>query len=271
MDDLKIVIPGAAGRMGRTLIGAVLDTPGLSLFGGLEPEGSPHVGADLGTLAGREPIGLTVTTDPLALIAEADAIIDFTVPAATVEFAALAAQARIVHVIATTGLDAEQEAQIEAAARHATIIQAGNMSLGVNLLTALTRRVAQSLDADWDIEILEMHHRHKVDAPSGTALMLGKAAAEGRGINHDEAADRGRDGITGARERGDIGYAVLRGGSVVGEHSTIFAAENERVVLSHIAEDRGIFARGAVKAVQWGAGKGPGLYTMLDVLGLSDF
>ena len=174
-------------------------------------------------------------------------------------------------MIATTGFDAQQEAQIEAAARHATIIKAGNMSLGVNLLTALTRKVAQTLDADWDIEILEMHHRHKVDAPSGTALMLGQAAADGRGINHDAVADRGRDGITGERTPGDIGYAVLRGGSVVGEHSAIFAAENERIVLSHIAEDRGLFARGALAAARWGQGKGPGLFSMLDVLGLSDF
>ncbi|HBM88632.1 MAG: 4-hydroxy-tetrahydrodipicolinate reductase [Parvibaculaceae bacterium] len=270
--DIKIVLPGAAGRMGRTLIAEIAQKPDLRLIGATEPAGSSLVGTDAGTLAGLpEPLGVAITDDPLPLVAEADAIIDFTVPAATAEYAALAAQARIVHVIATTGFDAGQEAQIEAAARHATIIKAGNMSLGVNLLTALTRKVAQTLDADWDIEILEMHHRHKVDAPSGTALMLGKAAAEGRGINHDRFADRGRDGITGERTPGDIGYAVLRGGSVVGEHSAIFAAENERIVLSHIAEDRGLFARGALAAARWGQGKGPGLFSMLDVLGLSDF
>jgi len=270
--DIKIVLPGAAGRMGRTLISAIAAAPGLSLLGGVEPKGSPHVGADLGTLAGLpEPLGVTVSDDPLPLIAEADAIIDFTVPAATVQFAALAAQARIVHVVATTGFTAEQDAQIAAAARHATIIRAGNMSLGVNLLTALTRRVAQALDEDWDVEIVEMHHRHKIDAPSGTALMLGQAAADGRGIDHDSAAVRGRDGITGERRRGDIGYAALRGGSVVGEHSAIFAADSERIVLSHIAEDRTLFARGALTATRWGQGKGPGLFSMLDVLGLSDF
>lgn len=270
--DIKIVLPGAAGRMGRTLIAEIAKTPGLVLSGATEPKGSSLIGTDAGTLAGLpDPLGVAITDDPLPLVAEADAIIDFTVPAATVEYAALAAQARIVHVIATTGTDAEQDAQIEAAARHATIIRAGNMSLGVNLLTALTRKVAATLDADWDIEILEMHHRHKVDAPSGTALMLGQAAADGRGLNHEAVADRGRDGITGARTPGDIGYAVLRGGSVVGEHSTIFAAENERIVLSHVAEDRGIFARGALAAARWGQGKGPGLFSMLDVLGLSDF
>ena len=270
--DIKIVLPGAAGRMGRTLIAEIAKNPSLALFGATEPAGSALLGADAGTLAGLpEPLGIAITDDPLPLVAEADAIIDFTVPAATVEYAALAAQARIVHVIATTGMSADQDAQIEAAARHATIIRAGNMSLGVNLLAALTRKVAETLDADWDIEILEMHHRHKVDAPSGTALMLGQAAAEGRGLNHDAVQDRGRDGITGARKPGDIGYAVLRGGSVVGEHSAIFAAEHERIVLSHVAEDRGIFARGALAAVRWGQDKGPGLFSMLDVLGLSDF
>ncbi len=270
--DIKIVLPGAAGRMGRTLIAAIAKAPGLSLLGGLEPKGSPHVGTDLGVLAGLPaPLGVCVSDEPLALIAQADAIIDFTVPAASVAFAALAAQARIVHVIATTGFSAEQDAQIEAAARHATLIRAGNMSLGVNLLSALTRRVAKTLDADWDVEIVEMHHRHKVDAPSGTALMLGQAAADGRGVVHDDVAERGRDGITGARVRGAIGYASLRGGSVVGEHSVIFAAESERITLSHVAEDRGIFARGALAAARWGQGKGPGLFSMLDVLGLNDF
>lgn len=270
--DIKIVLPGAAGRMGRVLINAIAQTEGISLIGGIEPEGSPHLGADLGVLGGLgEKLGIEVTSDPLPLVAKADAIIDFTVPKATVEYAALAAQARIVHVIATTGFSADEEAKIEAAARHATIIRAGNMSLGVNLLTALTRRVAKALDDIWDVEVLEMHHHHKVDAPSGTALMLGHAAAEGRGVDHDKVAQRGRDGITGARRQGDIGYAVLRGGSVVGDHSVYFAAEKERIVLSHVAEDRHIFARGALTATKWGQGKGPGLFSMLDVLGLADF
>jgi len=209
-----------------------------------------------------------VTSDALDVISRSDGILDFTSPKATVEFAGLAANARAVHVIGTTGLTAADEAQIAAAARHAPIIKAGNMSLGVNLLVALTRKVAAALDADFDIEVLEMHHRHKIDAPSGTALMLGRAAAEGRGVDLDKASVRVRDGHTGARRRGDIGFATLRGGSVVGDHSVLLAAEGEIVELKHRAADRGIFARGAVKAALWGRGKGPGLYSMMDVLGL---
>ncbi|MEZ0304057.1 MAG: 4-hydroxy-tetrahydrodipicolinate reductase, partial [Hyphomicrobiaceae bacterium] len=185
-----------------------------------------------------------------------------------VEFAVLAANARIVHVLGTTGLSADDYAKIKAAARHATIVTAGNMSLGVNLLTAITKKVAEALDPDFDIEIVEMHHRHKIDAPSGTALMLGRAAAEGRGVDLDKVSARGRDGHTGERRRGDIGFASLRGGSVVGEHSVIFAADGEIVEITHRAFDRGIFARGAVKAALWGRGKGPGLYSMMDVLGI---
>jgi 4-hydroxy-tetrahydrodipicolinate reductase len=194
--------------------------------------------------------------------------VDFTTPAATVENAALAANARIVHVIGTTGLSEGDETAIAAAARHATVIKAGNMSLGVNLLAALTRRIAKTLDSAFDIEIVEMHHRHKIDAPSGTALMLGRAAAEGRDVDLDKVSARARDGHTGERRRGDIGFAVLRGGSVVGEHSVIFAADGEIVELTHRAFDRGIFARGAVKAALWGRGRGPGLYSMMDVLGI---
>ena len=166
-------------------------------------------------------------------------MLDFTVPKATVEFAGLAANARIVHVYGTTGLKPEDEAKVAAAARHATIVTAGNMSLGVNLLTALTRKVAAALDPDYDIEILEMHHRHKVDAPSGTALMLGRAAAEGRGVKLESVSVRVRDGHTGPRRRGDIGFATLRGGSNVGEHSVLFAADGETIELTHIATDRG--------------------------------
>ena len=271
MSDIKIVITGAAGRMGRTLIRQVTETTGCTVFGGLEPEGSAFLGQDTALLAGySEPNDVCITSDPLELFAQADAVIDFSVPAATAKFAGFAAQARIVHVVGTTGIDADTQAQIKAASRHATIIQEGNMSLGVNLLSALVKKVAATLDIEWDIEILEMHHRHKVDAPSGTALLLGEAAAQGRNVDLDAVSDRGRDGITGAREAGHIGFASLRGGSVVGEHSAIFAAESERLVLSHIAEDRAIFARGAVKAALWGKGKGPGFFGMADVLGLSE-
>lgn len=259
---------GAAGRMGRELIRAAHAAEGCEIAGGTEAKGSEAIGADLGELAGLGALGAAVTDDPLALIARADAILDFTAPQASVAFAELAAQARIVHVIGTTGFSDEDEARIAAAARHAAIVKAGNMSLGVNLLVGLARKVAAALDEDFDIEVMEMHHRHKVDAPSGTALMLGGAVAEGRGVELEKRATRARDGHTGARKRGDIGFASLRGGSVVGEHTVIFAAEGERVELTHRAEKREIFARGAVKAAQWGQGKAPGLYSMADVLGL---
>ncbi len=268
MSIMKIAVTGAAGRMGRELIRAIHVQEGCTLGGALEQEDSLALGQDAGLLAGLGKLGVVITDDPLDVFVKVDAVLDFTVPAATVEFAGLAANARIVHVIGTTGVNAEQDAAIVAAARHATIIRSGNMSLGVNLLTALTRKVAEALDADFDIEVLEMHHRHKIDAPSGTALMLGRAAAEGRSVKLDDVSVRSRDGHTGARKRGDIGFATLRGGSVVGEHSVIFAADGERIELTHLAADRGIFARGAVKAALWGRGKPPGLYSMMDVLGL---
>ena len=269
MGDLPgVVITGASGRMGQMLVRAVLASDRLRLAGCLERAGHPWVGRDVGACMGGADVGVTVGDDPLEAFARAQAVIDFTAPAATVEFAALAAQARAVHVIGTTGLEAAHLAKISAAARHAVIVRAGNMSLGVNLLVQLTRKVAAALDADWDIEVVEAHHRMKVDAPSGTALMLGQAAADGRGVALDEVSDRGRDGITGARGRGMIGFSAIRGGDIVGEHDVIFAADGERVVLRHIATDRAIFARGALKAALWGLGQKPGEYDMMDVLGL---
>jgi len=265
---MKIAVMGVAGRMGQELVRAVQATKDGQVAAAAERPDSPAIGADVGVLAGLGPLGVTVSADPLEVIARCDGILDFTTPKATVEFAALAANARVVHVIGTTGLSESDEAHIAAAARHAPIIKAGNMSLGVNLLAAITRRVAEALDADFDIEIVEMHHRDKVDAPSGTALMLAAAAAQGRGIRLQEHAIRGRDGITGPRRRGDIGFASLRGGSVVGEHKVILAGPGERIELAHHADDRSIFARGAVKAALWGRGKPPGLYSMSDVLGL---
>lgn len=268
MGDMAIAIMGVAGRMGRELTRAVSAADGCRVAGGIEPEGSEFLGQDIGRLAGLDPINASVTSDALDVIAKVDAILDFTRPEATVEFAGLAANARIVHVIGTTGCSEEDDAAIAAAARHATIVKAGNMSLGVNLLVEITRKVAAALDDDFDIEVVEMHHRHKVDAPSGTALMLGEAAAEGRGIALKDHSVRVRDGHTGERQRGDIGFATLRGGNVVGEHSVVFAADGERIEISHKATDRGIFSRGAVKAALWGRGKGPGLFSMTDVLGL---
>jgi 4-hydroxy-tetrahydrodipicolinate reductase len=269
MGDLPgIVITGASGRMGRMLVETVLASDKARLVGCVERAGHGWIGQDIGVALGRGPVGVAVTDDPLEAFAKAQAVIDFTAPAATVEFAALAAQARAVHVIGTTGLEPEHLAKIAAAARHAVVVRAGNMSLGVNLLVRMTRMVAEALDGDWDIEVVEAHHRMKVDAPSGTALMLGEAAAEGRGVRLDDVRDAGRDGITGARRRGDIGFASIRGGDVVGEHDVIFATAGERIVLRHVATDRAIFARGALKAALWGQVQKPGEYDMMDVLGL---
>ena len=266
--EMKIAVMGAVGRMGCSLTRAIVSMEGCVLAGGTERPGTPAIGKDMGALAGLEPQGITVTDDVLQLMTRVDGIVDFTTPQATLHFAELSAQARIVHVIGTTGFTPGQEKELQAAARHATIIKAGNMSLGVNLLTALTRKVAQLLDESFDIEIVEMHHRHKVDAPSGTALMLGEAAAGGRGINLEKHAVRTREGMTGPRRSGDIGFATLRGGDVVGDHSVIFAGDGERIELTHKAHDRQIFARGAVRAALWGRGRPPGLYSMMDVLGL---
>ncbi len=265
---MKIAVMGASGRMGRELLRAVAATPGCEISGGTERAGTPAVGTDIGLLIGNQPLGILVSSDAASVIAAADAIIDFTSPAATVAFAKLTAENAKIHIIGTTGCDASADAAIAQAATRATIVKAGNMSLGVNLLAALTKRVAAALGADYDIEIVEMHHRLKVDAPSGTALMLGQAAADGRGVSLAEKSVRSRDGHTGARNAGDIGFATLRGGTVVGDHTVIFAGDGERVELTHIAADRGIFARGAVKAALWGKGRAPGLYAMTDVLGI---
>jgi 4-hydroxy-tetrahydrodipicolinate reductase len=269
MSDMRLVVPGAAGRMGRMLIRTIDGMPGVALAAALERAGSDAIGRDAGTLAGLPPLGVPVSDDALKAVVDADGILDFSAPAATVEFAALAAQARIVHVIGTTGLSADDLRKIDAAARHAVVVRSGNMSLGVNLLAALVERAAASLGPDWDIEILEMHHRMKVDAPSGTALLLGQSAARGRKTALAERSVRSRDGHTGARREGDIGFATLRGGSVVGDHSVIFAGISERLEFTHRAEDRAIFARGAIRAALWGRDKKPGHYAMADVLGLN--
>ena len=271
MSDMRLIVAGAGGRMGRTLVKAIVDAKGFSLAGALEDSRSPLIGWDAGTLAGTSENGVKLTADVAALMDKADGIIDFTAPVATVAFAELAAKSGKVHVIGTTGFNAADEAKIKTAAQKAVIVKSGNMSLGVNLLAALTKRVAKTLDKSFDIEILEMHHNQKVDAPSGTALMLGRAAAEGRGVDLDRNSVRSRDGNTGARHPGDIGFANLRGGSVVGEHTVIFAGPAERLELAHKAEDRMIFARGALHAALWARTQKPGLYSMMDVLGLKDF
>lgn len=264
-----IVVTGASGRMGQMLVRLIAENPAVRLAGALERPGHPWVGRDVGEAMGGAALGVTVSDDAVAVIAQAQAVIDFTAPAATVAFAELTAQARAVHVIGTTGLEPSHLDCLKAAARHAPIIRAGNMSLGVNLLTGLTRKVAAALGEDWDIEVVEAHHRMKVDAPSGTALMLGEAAAEGRGRTLAELRTPAREGITGARVPGSIGFAAIRGGDVVGEHDVIFAGAGERIVLRHLATDRAIFARGAIRAAIWGQDKGPGEYDMQDVLGLN--
>jgi 4-hydroxy-tetrahydrodipicolinate reductase len=268
MNDMRLVVVGAAGRMGRMLIRAVHETPGCVLSAAIERPGSDVLGQDAGVLAGLPACGVAVTDEALPAFVEAEGVLDFTAPEATVDFAALAAQARIVHIVGTTGMEPSHLAKLEAAARHAAIIRSGNMSLGVNLLAGLVRKVAATLGSDWDIEIVEMHHRMKVDAPSGTAVLLGEAAAAGRAVDLAQARIAARDGQTGVRPPGAIGFAALRGGTVVGEHKVIFASAGERIELAHIAEDRGLFAQGAVKAALWGRGRKPGLYSMADVLGL---
>jgi 4-hydroxy-tetrahydrodipicolinate reductase len=268
MTEMRIVIAGASGRMGRVLVKCVHEMDGVMLAGAIGHSGSIALGEDAGLLAGCGSMGVKITDDAVSVIANADGILDFTSPQATVEIAALAAQARAVHVIGTTGLQADDLAKIDAAARHAVIVQSGNMSLGVNLIAGLAAKAAKILGADYDIEIVEMHHKMKIDSPSGTALLLGEAAARGRGIDLNEHSVRGRDGQMGARQQGDIGFASLRGGTVVGDHTIVFAGPGERIELTHKAEDRSIFARGAVQAALWGKGRKPGLYSMKDVLGL---
>lgn len=267
MSGIKIVVAGAAGRMGQATLRAIAASQEFELTGALVRRGHPDLGNDANALAGAKSSGIALTDDALPLLAHAQVLIDFTTPELSVELAALSAQARIVHVLGTTGLSASDDEKIRAAARHAVIIKSGNMSLGVNLLAAFAKQAAKALPG-FDIEIVEMHHRKKVDAPSGTALLLGRAAAEGRDISLDKNAVKTRDGQVGPRGNEAIGFASLRGGTVVGEHDVIFAGDGERVVLRHVAEDRSIFATGALAAAKWGQGKKPGLYAMADVLEL---
>jgi 4-hydroxy-tetrahydrodipicolinate reductase len=271
MSEMRLIVAGAGGRMGRALTRVIAETRGAVLAGALEAPGSELLGKDAGVLAGLPANGVALSADLWSMSADADGILDFTVPAATIANVAIAAQRGLVHVIGTTGLSASDDAVIKSVTSRAIVVKSGNMSLGVNLLAALVKRVAQSLDTSFDIEILEMHHKGKIDAPSGTALMLGEAAAAGRGITLEGHSARGRDGHTGARHTGDIGFASLRGGTAAGDHSVFFSGPSERLVLSHHAEDRAIFAHGALKAALWAHGKQPGLYTMADVLGLTNF
>src|ERR1700743_3222770 len=271
MSEMRLIVAGAGGRMGRALTRVISETKGAVLAGALEAPGSELLGKDAGVLAGLPANGVLLSADLWSMSANADGILDFTIPGATIAHVAIAAQCGLVHIIGTTGLSSSDDAVIRSVTSRAIVVKSGNMSLGVNLLAALVKRVAQSLAQTFDIEILEMHHKSKIDAPSGTALMLGEAAAAGRKIALEERSARGRDGITRARQSGDIGFASLRGGTAAGDHSVIFAGAMERIELTHRAEDRTMFAQGAVKAALWARDKKPGLYSMADVLGLGNF
>lgn len=265
-----VVVAGASGRMGQAIIRMINEIPGAKLVGALEREGADTIGRDAGEIAGLGANGVIISDQPDNILANADALIDFTTPETSVYFSKLAAEYNLVHVIGTTGCSQQQDEEIAEAGSSARVVKSGNMSLGVNLLSVLVEQAAKALGGDdWDLEVLEMHHKHKVDAPSGTAFLLGEAAAKGRGIDLHENSVRSRDGVTGARQAGSIGFATLRGGSVVGDHSIILAGEGEQIVLSHSALDRSIFARGAVKAALWAKSQNPGYYSMLDVLGFS--
>lgn len=267
---LKIAITGVSGRMGRMLIETIDASEKAVVAAAVDRASHAWIGRDLGLVLGGAARDIVVASDIDAALADVDAVIDFTAPAATIAFAAAAARAGVVHVIGTTGMTSDEIGQLAGPAEQTVIVRAGNMSLGVNLLVQLTKKVAAALDEDYDIEVIEAHHNQKVDAPSGTALMLGEAAAEGRGVSLEAVADRGRDGITGVRKRGDIGFVAVRGGDIIGEHDVMFAATGERITLRHVASDRSVFARGALKAALWAQDRPPGAYDMLDVLGLNE-
>ena len=270
MSSIRIGVVGCAGRMGQMLLQEIAATEGCVIAGGTERPGHDAIGKDVAVGAGLAAIGVAVLDDAAKLFPACDAVLDFTSPAASLRHAELAATHKVALVLGTTGFEAAQQKAIERAAERAAIVQAANMSVGVNLILRWVEQTARALDEGYDIEIVEMHHRHKVDAPSGTALALGCAAAKGRKVVLDEAAVRGRDGITGARKAGSIGFAALRGGDVVGDHTVVFAADGERIELTHKASSRQVFARGAVRAARWVAGRAPGLYGMDDVLGFRD-
>ncbi|MGE4220395.1 MAG: 4-hydroxy-tetrahydrodipicolinate reductase [Alphaproteobacteria bacterium] len=269
VEPLRIGVVGAGGRMGQMILRQIAETPGCAVGGATEGPGHPMLGRDAGLVAGLAELGIAIGDDPAPMIARVDAVIDFTVPAATAEHARLCAQAGAALVCGTTGLSGAQEEAVSKAARHVPVVRASNFSVGVTLLMALVEQAAGILGPDYDIEVLEMHHKHKVDAPSGTAISLGEAAARGRAVDLAQVRQAVRDGHTGARRAGDIGFATLRGGDVVGDHTVIFAGTGERVELGHKASSRAVFAAGAVRAAAWTRGRPAGLYGMRDVLGFN--
>ena len=269
MADMRIVIVGASGRMGRMLVRAVSQADGVVLAGATERSGSEFVGRDAGELAGVETLGVKIVDD-ISTCSEADVIIDFTAPVATLSHAAFAASKGMGMVIGTTGFDAQQMAALKHTLVASPVVMAANYSVGVNLALNLIERAAAVLGNDYDAEIFEAHHKHKVDAPSGTALAMGRALAAGREVDLDETAVYAREGITGARKPGSIGFSVVRGGNIVGEHQAMFIADEERIEINHVAADRMVFAKGAVRAAGWLASQSTGWYDMQDVLNLRD-
>ncbi|MDB5987349.1 MAG: 4-hydroxy-tetrahydrodipicolinate reductase [Nevskia sp.] len=265
---VRIAILGATGRMGRSLIESVLESPQLQLVAAVTQAGEAAVGSDAGTLVGRPGIGVAIATELAPAVQLADVVIDFTRPQGTETALRECVAAGKSLVIGTTGFNAQQKAAIADAAKSIPICLAANFSIGVNVSLKLIADAARTLGAGYDVEILEAHHRHKVDAPSGTALRMGEAAAAGLGIKLEDCAVYAREGITGARATGAIGFASVRGGDVVGDHTVMFLGDGERIEISHKASSRGNFARGALRAAAWLSGRGPGLYDMQDVLGL---
>ena len=268
MKKIKVVVTGAAGRMGQTIIKKVLSDKALKLVGTLEVSGHKNLGQDVGKILKTKNLGIKISDNIINLFANTDAVIDFTLPNATVDHAKYAAQARIVHIIGTTGLSSSQLKKIEYASKHATIIKSGNMSLGVNLLETLVRQAASKLDTSFNIQINEEHHKHKIDAPSGTALMLGNAAAKGRNLKLDKVKKISRLNTKGSHSKDKIVFTSFRKGETVGNHEVIFSSPDEIINFQHKANNRGIFASGAIYAVKWGQDKKPGLFSMVDVLGL---
>ncbi|WP_074381365.1 4-hydroxy-tetrahydrodipicolinate reductase [Bartonella doshiae] len=268
---MRLTVVGANGRMGRELITAIQSRTDVELCGVLVRKESPFVDKDAGTLIGSNLLGIRITDDPENAFSNTEGILDFSQPQASILYANYAAQKGLVHIIGTTGFSKTEEAQIADFAKYTTIVKSGNMSLGINLLANLVKRAAKALKSDdFDIEIYEMHHSGKVDAPSGTAILLGKAAAEGRNVMLKDVHVNERNGYTGIRKKGEIGFSCSRGGTVIGDHSVIFAGLNERIILSHTAQERSIFANGALKAALWAKNHENGLYSMCDVLGLRE-
>ena len=267
-NHFKVSVLGASGRMGSQIIKRVNESSTMDLHSVVEHKGHKWIGQDCGEkLLGGEN-NILVTDDLNLALESADVVIDFSTPDTSLECLKICTQNNTAHVIGTTGFDSRQESKITGYAERVVVVKAGNMSLGINVLTSLVERISSSLDLDFDIEILEMHHSNKVDAPSGTALMLGEAAAKGKGKSLAELRAAVREGISGSREKGTIGFASLRGGGVVGEHEVSFTSGSERISIKHEAFSRDIFVNGAIKAALWSKQKKPGLYDMLNVLNL---